>query len=28
MVVQWSEIYQKEHPEVRFNISAGGAGKV
>jgi len=27
MVVQWSEIYQKEHPDVRFNISAGGAGK-
>ena len=27
MVVKWSEQYQKEHPEIRFNISAGGAGK-
>lgn len=27
MVVKWSEEYKKEHPEVRFNISAGGAGK-
>jgi phosphate transport system substrate-binding protein len=27
LVVQWSEVYQKEHPEVRFNISGGGAGK-
>jgi phosphate transport system substrate-binding protein len=27
MVIKWSEEYQKEHPEVRFNISAGGAGK-
>lgn len=27
LVVTWAEAYQKEHPEVRFNISAGGAGK-
>ncbi|MCB2221681.1 MAG: PstS family phosphate ABC transporter substrate-binding protein [Bacteroidetes bacterium] len=27
LVVQWSEVYKKEHPEVRFNISGGGAGK-
>ncbi len=27
MVVKWSEEYKKEHPEMRFNISAGGAGK-
>jgi phosphate transport system substrate-binding protein len=27
LVIKWSEEYQKEHPEVRFNISAGGAGK-
>ncbi len=27
LVVKWSEEYQKEHPNVRFNISAGGAGK-
>jgi len=27
MVVKWSEEYKKEHPELRFNISAGGAGK-
>ncbi|QNL50200.1 substrate-binding domain-containing protein [Olivibacter sp. SDN3] len=27
MVVQWSEDFRKIHPEVRFNISAGGAGK-
>ncbi|WP_297094043.1 substrate-binding domain-containing protein [uncultured Draconibacterium sp.] len=27
LVVKWSEEYQKEHPDVRFNISAGGAGK-
>lgn len=27
MVIKWSEEYKKEHPEVRFNISAGGAGK-
>lgn len=27
MAIKWSEEYQKEHPEVRFNISAGGAGK-
>ncbi|MDT8392230.1 MAG: substrate-binding domain-containing protein [Bacteroidales bacterium] len=27
LVVKWSEEYQKEHPDVRFNISGGGAGK-
>jgi phosphate transport system substrate-binding protein len=27
LVIKWSEEYQKENPEVRFNISAGGAGK-
>ncbi|KAF0237780.1 MAG: phosphate transport system substrate-binding [Prolixibacteraceae bacterium] len=27
MVIKWSDEYKKEHPDVRFNISAGGAGK-
>jgi phosphate transport system substrate-binding protein len=27
LVIKWAEIYKKENPEVRFNISAGGAGK-
>ncbi|MBZ0242018.1 MAG: substrate-binding domain-containing protein, partial [Bacteroidales bacterium] len=27
LVVKWSDEYQKEHPEIRFNISGGGAGK-
>lgn len=27
LVVQWAEAYNKEHPEIRFNISGGGAGK-
>ena len=27
MVVKWSEEFRKLHPEVRFDISAGGAGK-
>lgn len=27
LVVLWSEEFKKEHPLVRFNISAGGAGK-
>lgn len=27
LAVKWSEEYKKEHPEVRFNISGGGAGK-
>jgi len=27
LVVQWSEEYKKEHPDIRFNISGGGAGK-
>lgn len=25
--VKWSEEYKKEHPDIRFNISGGGAGK-
>jgi len=27
MVVQWGEEFQKLHPDVQFDISAGGAGK-
>ena len=27
LVVKWSEEYKKENPEIRFNISCGGAGK-
>ena len=27
LAIKWSEEYKKEHDEVRFNISAGGAGK-
>ncbi len=27
LVVRWAEEYKKENPNVRFNISAGGAGK-
>src|SRR5690606_342545 len=27
LVVIWSEDFKKDHPNVRFNISAGGAGK-
>jgi phosphate transport system substrate-binding protein len=27
LVVKWAEEYKKEHPEIRFNISGGGAGK-
>jgi phosphate transport system substrate-binding protein len=27
LVIKWSEEYQKENPDIRFNISAGGAGK-
>jgi len=27
MVVRWAEEFQKVHPRVRFDISAGGAGK-
>lgn len=27
LVVKWGEEYRKEYPEVRFNISGGGAGK-
>ncbi|MBN1116465.1 MAG: substrate-binding domain-containing protein [Bacteroidales bacterium] len=27
LVVKWSEAYKETHPEIRFNISGGGAGK-
>ncbi len=27
LAVKWAEEYGKQHPEVRFNISGGGAGK-
>lgn len=27
MLIQWSEDFKTKHPNVRFNISAGGAGK-
>lgn len=27
MVVKWAEVYQKERPQVRIDVSAGGAGK-
>ncbi len=27
LAVKWSEEYNKEHPEIRFNITGGGAGK-
>lgn len=27
MVVKWTEEYQKTHPDVKFDVSAGGAGK-
>lgn len=27
LVVQWAEAYEEENPGIRFNISAGGAGK-
>ena len=27
LVVKWSEEYQKTNPDIRFNISGGGAGK-
>ena len=27
LVVKWADQYEKEHEKVRFNISAGGAGK-
>lgn len=27
MLIQWSQDFKESHPEVRFNISAGGAGK-
>ncbi len=27
LVVKWSEEYKKENPDIRFNISGGGAGK-
>jgi phosphate transport system substrate-binding protein len=27
LAIKWSEEYKKEHPEIRFNITGGGAGK-
>ena len=27
MVIKWTDEYKKENPDIRFNISAGGAGK-
>ncbi len=27
LAIKWSEEYKKEHPQIRFNISGGGAGK-
>ena len=27
LVIKWTEEYQKENPAIRFNVSAGGAGK-
>jgi phosphate transport system substrate-binding protein len=27
LAVKWTEEYQKVHPEIRFNVSGGGAGK-
>jgi len=27
LAIKWSEEYKKVHPEIRFNISGGGAGK-
>ena len=27
MMVRWGEEFQKLHPKVQFDISAGGAGK-
>ena len=27
LVISWAEQYKSEHPDIRFNISAGGAGK-
>jgi len=27
LVIKWAEVYKEKNPEVRFNISAGGAGK-
>lgn len=27
LVVKWADEYKKENPDVRFNISGGGAGK-
>jgi len=27
LVIKWSEEYKKEHPDIRFNITGGGAGK-
>jgi phosphate transport system substrate-binding protein len=27
MMIRWSEVYQATHPNIKFDISAGGAGK-
>ena len=27
LAIKWTEEYKKEHPEIRFNITGGGAGK-
>lgn len=27
MVVKWTEVFRKQHPKVRIDVSAGGAGK-
>jgi phosphate transport system substrate-binding protein len=27
MMIRWGEEFQKQHPDVRFDVSAGGAGK-
>jgi phosphate transport system substrate-binding protein len=27
LAIKWSEEYKKLHPDIRFNISGGGAGK-
>jgi phosphate transport system substrate-binding protein len=27
MMIRWSEVYQETHPNIQFDISAGGAGK-
>ena len=27
LMVRWAEAYQQEHPDVRVDVAAGGAGK-